>query len=44
MRQILSDNVYILERNVFKDLQLFIIYENCNQTIDIIARLYHKYM
>ncbi len=39
-RQILHDNLHTLEGSTFKDLQLPITRENCDQTIDVIARLY----
>ena len=43
-RQILIDNMHILERSIFKDLWLPVTYENCNQTIDVITRLYRKHI
>ena len=44
MWQILPNNVHILEKNVFKDLWLPVIRENCDQTTDVIARLYCKHI
>lgn len=43
-RQILPDNMYILEGSAFKDFQLLIIGEYCDQITDVIARLYHEYI
>ncbi len=42
--QILPDDVHTLEGNAFKDLWLLVIRENCDQTTDVIARLYRKHI
>ena len=42
--QILSNNMHTLEGNPFKDLWLPITCENRDQTTDVIARLYCKYI
>ena len=42
--QILSDNIYTLEESTFNNVQLPITFENCNQKINVIARLYYKYI
>ena len=36
--------MYTLEGSAFKNLWLLIICENCNQIMDIIARLYYKHI
>ncbi len=43
-RQILPKDVHTLEGSAFKDLQLLVTYENCDQTMDVIVRLYHKHI
>lgn len=44
MWQILPKDVHTLEGSAFKNLQLPVTRENCDQTTDIIARLYHEYI
>ena len=43
-RQILSDNMHILEGSAFKDLCLPITCENQEQITDFIVRLYYKHI
>lgn len=42
--QILSDNIHALEENIFKNFWQPINYENRDQTIDVIVKLYYKYI
>ncbi len=43
-RQILPKDMHILEGSVFKNLQLPVIRENCDEIMDVIARLYRKHI
>lgn len=44
MQQILQNNIHILEKSTFNNLQLSINCENWEQTTNIIIRLYHKHI
>lgn len=43
-QQILLDNVYILKGSAFQDLWLIVTHKNCNQTTNVIARLYYDHI
>lgn len=44
MQQILLDDMYILKKSAFKDLQLPGNYENWDQSTNVIIRLYYEYI
>ncbi len=43
-RQILPEDVHTLKESTFKDFQLLVTRENCDQTTDVITRLYREHI